>query len=74
MAITVTHPLDPLTADELAAAVAILRESPDVGEVRFVDVRRLAQDRDGGRELVGRKRVERVRDGDRHRASFRPPV
>ena len=55
MAITVTHPLDPLTADELAAAVAILRESPDVGEVRFVDVAleepskaALAAWRDGG--------------------------
>ena len=49
------HPLDPLTADELAAAVAILRESPDVGEVRFVDVAleepskaALAAWRDGG--------------------------
>ena len=38
MAISVTHPLDPLSADELAAAVAAVRAQPGLDDVRFVDV------------------------------------
>ena len=60
----------------LAAGAPALQQSlrrlfeGDVDEADVPDVGRLAQDRDGGRELVGRERVERVRDGDRHPASL----
>ena len=38
-AVTVAHPLDPLTADEIRAAVAVARESGRLGgEVLFVRV------------------------------------
>jgi Cu2+-containing amine oxidase len=30
-----SHPLDPLTADEIRTAVAVLREAQDLGEARF---------------------------------------